>query len=290
MLAGLVSASDRPGPMGARRARRSVGRIALGLAALERAGTHTLIVTEPRLIGSARANLAARSLYPGLSGRLTRLARGFDGHAVTLALGIRGYEGYWTEALARGLRGGRPLPDAQLLDHLTTQPRRWRTLVTRVAAALPRAGLVVWTGERHGDRPADLLGALLGHLPGGLAALPDRHPDGISLGALHGLMAWRGQKMPRFADPTAPWAPFGADRAAVLRAEYRRDLAWLRAGADGLASYMDGPEGPATRPDRAWMQTAGGQPPVTGIGGSRHGDQEGLAGPGRQGIARPFAG
>lgn len=290
MLAGLLCPADRTCPMGARRARRSIGRIALALAALERAGMHSLIVTEPRLIGSRRTNLAARSLYPGLSARLARLGRAFGGHALTVALGIRGYEDYWTEALARGLQGGRPMPDAQLLDHLTTQPRRWRTLVTRFATALPEARLQVWTSERHGERPAHLVETLLGHLPAGLAAVPDRQPEGLSLGALHALMAWRGQSLPRFADPAAPWAPFGADRAAVLRAEYRRDLAWLRAGADGLASYIDGPERPAIRPDRARMQTAGDIPPVTAIGGRRHGDQEGLAGPGRQGTARPFAG
>ncbi|MDB4053291.1 hypothetical protein OAD19_01205 [Octadecabacter sp.] len=32
--------------------------------------------------------------------------------------------------------------------------------------------------------------------------------------------------------------PFDQDQRNVLRAEYRRDLAWFAAGAEGLARFM----------------------------------------------------
>ena len=38
------------------------------------------------------------------------------------------------------------------------------------------------------------------------------------------------------------WHPFTNAQTALMRAAYAQDLAWLRGGADGLATYIDSPE------------------------------------------------
>ena len=66
------------------------------------------------------------------------------------------------------------------------------------------------------------------------------------------------------------------DRAAMLRSEYRADLAWLRAGADDLATYIDGQKMPAPRPDRVEFTSVRRAMPPGATGGHRDDIQERL--------------
>lgn len=259
-----------------RRRRRATGRLRLRLDALAQSGYHTLVLSAPQFLGTDEANLRERALFPGLTGRLEPLAPAFEGHLLTVAIGIRAYEDYWTALLVRALGAGRPFPDERLIDHLTTQPRRWRTRVTRIADALPSARLQIWTAERHGDRPAALLERLLGRLPTGIVQrLPEPVPAPTN-GAIVRSMADRGQRVEPAGPDQTRWCPFGPAHIEMLRAEYRRDLAWLRAGAEGRAQFLDGVQSPTPRPDRGRVNQSAGTAPRAVTGGLTHGDEKGL--------------
>lgn len=225
-----------------RQAIRSVGRIRIELDRLRRAGQRTLIISEENLLGSMKNNLRDARLYPLLRERLMRFRPAFEGYDLTVGFGIRSYEDYWASCLAHLMGQGHARPNTDTLDWLTTQPRRWRSLVRDMAAAFPRADIVVWPFERLGGHPDVVLQQLIGRFspaPGSDGAWRNR---GKTLVELNHLVTQRGEAPldDRLLDTSARWMPFDEDQRSVLRAEYRRDLAWFKSGAECLARYADG--------------------------------------------------
>ncbi|WP_281983290.1 hypothetical protein [Thalassorhabdomicrobium marinisediminis] len=251
------------------RGRRAVGRMRLSFALAQCAGVRQLVISDPDLLGRRRENLSATALYPLASERLIRLRDAFAGHRLRIGLSIRSPEDYWTFCLAREVVQGRAAPGVDLLDRLTTQPRRWRHVIRDLKRALPEAEIVVWPFERFLARPDHQLQLLTGQSWSAWDAVDSwarRSPTPARLAAASGASA------PDAAAVTKDrWMPFDAEHRRVLRAEYRRDLAWLKAGAQGFARWCDGapqpapaaasvpfkskrnsgPQGPETRPDRA---------------------------------------
>lgn len=277
---------------------RSVGRIRLEVDRLARAEQSGLLISEENIIGTMRNNLADTRLYPLLHERLRRFVPAFEGARLTIGLCVRTYEEYWASALAKLVAWGGAVPSAYLLDFLTTQPRRWRSMVRDIAAIFPEAEIVVWPFERLAGRPQDQLRLLWqAELPS--LAAPDLWRNRSNdIAALNAVLALRGETLGGGAltETGTRWMPFDEDQTSVLRAEYRRDIAWLKAGAEGLATYVegrptrshpdacatpcarqmnDGQHMPASRPDRADV-TQAAQSSAAAIGGRSDGIEERL--------------
>jgi len=228
-----------------RQRRRVLARIGFQAAQLAQGGTRALWISEENLLGTMRRNIADLRLYPDAADKLAPLGVVLGDHPLTVAMAVRSYDSYWASVLAFRLTRGGAVPTPDLIDRLITQPRRWRHVVASVAAAVPQARVVVWTHEAMADMPDRLVG----------------HLTGVQM-ALHGADAWCNT-MPSIGklretvedfggDPTllratvGRFMPFDDAQRAVLRAQYADDLAWLRAGAGGMATYIDDL---ATEPD-----------------------------------------
>ncbi|WP_143515424.1 hypothetical protein [Pseudooctadecabacter jejudonensis] len=239
-----------------KRAHRSVGRIRLEINRLARLGQCNLLISEENLIGSIRRNIREKSLYPMADERLLRFVPAFAGHTLQIGMCIRSYENFWASSLSHAVKRGARMPTKDDLDLLTTQPRRWRTLVRDIRAVFPHADIFVFPFERLANRPADVVEMFC---PGtvDLMSKDTIHRNcALDVDGLNEILRLRGEAGLRGKAQMTDnrWMPFDEDQCAVLRAEYRRDLMWLEAGADGLARYIDGRTTPATRPDRAQMQ------------------------------------
>lgn len=221
-----------------RRAGRPALRIALQVEMEAARGAGLLFVSEENMLGSMRRNLQGCALYPDAGARVAGFAAGFAGHRVTIGLSIRCPDAYWASVLGwRMMRGG-PLPRPALCDRLVTQPRRWRHVIAELAAAVPGARVTVWTHEAMAGRPDALVARLTGR-DIALTGARELHNATPPLAVLRGYLADIG------ADPTllrgagGRFMPFDADQRRALRGQYAEDLAWLAAGAGGLAEYLD---------------------------------------------------
>ncbi|MDK3018105.1 hypothetical protein [Pseudodonghicola flavimaris] len=226
-------------PPNAAAVRRAVGRIRMNLTHCAEAGGTRLIVSDPAMMGSVRANLRMADLYCGLGERLSRLAQAFEGYHVTLALNIRALDAYWAAALAQSITRGAALPAPTALKRLAANPRGWRDVIEEVACAMPEAELLILPFETFGGRPEAQLQALTElepprtHARGWLNATP----------RLAELRAWlppeQAAELPGGNDR---WRPFAEAEAAQLREIYADDLMWIHGGAGGLARLADDPD------------------------------------------------
>lgn len=260
------------------RARRSVGRIRVEVDRLRQSGQKFLLVSEENMIGTVVNNLADMRLYPMVAERMSRFAEAFDAGPLRVGLAIRSYEDYWASALAFAVARGQELPDADMLDLLVTQPRRWRMVLRDLARALPGAEICVWSYESLGNRPVAVLERLTDEpAPPRLRVDDTCHNRGASAQELTDILALRGEAWPQDHAPApgARWMPFNEDQRAVLRAEYRQDLAWLRAGAEGLATFIDGRITPAHDHDRT-QESRIAPPDAMPTGGRLNGIEERL--------------
>lgn len=209
LMQGLYGDPLRLGVADEALALRSIGRMRMQMQDLARSGVSALFVSDPHLIGTPGTNLRQRRLYPLALHRLRRLAPAFEGYRLRVGLGLCSYDRFWTSCLHQRHSGQNP--SDTMLDYLTTQPLRWRHLVCDIAAAFPQAQLRIWAMERVAN---------LAHAP--LQMLWDGDVPNLTSDA-----DW---------PPTPTHAvPFNDDQRAVMRADYRADLAWLVAGAGGRA-------------------------------------------------------
>lgn len=273
-----------------RQALRSVGRMRIEFDRLQRLGQGGVLISDENLIGSARNNLRRTALYPLVDERLRRFVPAFAGRRLRIALCIRTYEDYWAASLARRIAQGGPVPTVDTLDYLTTQPRRWRHVLHDIARIFPKADILVFPFERFSGHSARMLGGLWGGELGGLKQRDTWLDRRETRSELNDSLALRGHA-PLVAGPGATdahWTPFDDAQRALLRAEYHRDLAWLKAGADGHVRVIEevgitrtqdtenkGPQRPADQPGRAdrTRGCAGTAPP---IGGQDYGNEKGL--------------
>ncbi len=228
------------------RARRSQGIIAIETARLRRDGFSTLLVSEENMIGGIRGNLGQGQIYPQLRDRLARLRPAFPAPVRRIGLAVRSYDTYWASALAYGIGQGLRLPTVAELDRLVTQRRRWRDVVGDVVAAFPEAEIIVWPFERLAGQPDTQLHLLSGGAQAALRLSGTR--DWVNASPrrdkLRRLLHMRGddEGARRIAPGDDRLMPFDPAQQGALRAQYQADLAWLRAGADGLARFHDGPD------------------------------------------------
>ena len=219
---------------------RDRGRVRLALAGAARRGLAQLVISDENMIGTARRNLAAASLYPDIGERLARYRAAF-GPVARAHLQIRAHDLYWSSALAYCLPRGLPLPRPEGLAQLA-RARGWRGVIEDMASALPEAEITVTPFERYAGRPARLLAVMLDRpaVPADtLRAWANRAPD---MAALRKVLTDRGESPIALGPGEGRWMPFLPEAAAALRETYQDDIYWLRAGASGLARYEDAPD------------------------------------------------
>ncbi len=236
----LAGALFHPSSNTARTARRATGRMRLALNQTAATGIATLIVSDETMIGAVRSNIRARSLYPDLGLRMARVAQTFDGRISRVLLNIRAQDLWWSSAIASDVARGAPVPGYQALNAIAQCRRSWRDVITELACAIPNADLRILPFERFAGRSDAILNAGAGCT----ATLPtqghrlNRAPDAATL---RSLLNERGTAHTIPDGATGRWTPFTPDQSAHLRAAYASDLAWLAAGADGLATLTQDP-------------------------------------------------
>jgi len=258
LMRGMIRHPERISVEDERRAMRSVGRMRIEIERLKRCGQSALLISEENIIGSTRQNIRNKVLYPLLEERLLRFVPTFEGHQLQIGFSIRSYEDYWASSWAYALYCGGRRPTTDDLDMLTTQTRRWRDLVRDVASCFPQADIFVYPFERYAQQPNAVLDAFCPDTSHRLPKDFRARNRSRNVGQLNAMMLMRGE--PQFdvgpGGEDRRWMPFDEHQRAVLRAEYRRDLTWLKAGAEGLARYVDGRKTPVFASDRALEKTS----------------------------------
>lgn len=244
LFSGLIKAPHRITPDVTARATRATGLIRVEIERLSAQGFEHLIVSEENIIGSMENNLFTRHLYPHARFRVGRFVPAFGDTCRRIVLGIRSYDRHWASSLGYLVKAGYGLPARDHVAQLALQPVRWRQIIRQVAEVFPDAELVVWPFEAMVAVPEQQLAVLSGrNVPGPFQGARDWHNTGPGRDHLRALLAEMGDMKGRDRIPpgAGAWQPFTQTETAHLRALYAEDIAWLRAGADGLATYFEGP-------------------------------------------------
>lgn len=219
---------------------RAKGRIAVQLARVAASGAKALVISDANMIGALRTNLRCATLYPDVGTRMARLCDAFGGRISRVSIQIRTLDSYWTSALAFGLMRGIAQPDAAFRARLVASDRRWRDVITELACAVPDVPIIVTAFEHHVQRPDQLADLLTGCR---MAPMPaqgiwtNRHPDARRVRACLDMLDIPNADA--LFDPDGQWQPFSPTHRQTQRARTAADLAWLRAGAEGLAHFQD---------------------------------------------------
>ncbi len=240
LFAGLIGQPDPVLPWQSERILRSTGLIRMETLRLEQAGCAALLISEENMLGKVGENLREGVLYPYAAQRLDRFRASLADRVRVVALAIRSYDSFWASSMAFALPKGGPLPTSQLCARLANQPRRWRDIIGDAARAFPQARVIVWSYEGLGNSPCSQMRAMLGRdLP--LDISPQWHNPAPTPAKLALALQSRGEGEGLVDTTARRFSPFTPEQRGDLRADYIDDLAWLRAGADGLASYFGDP-------------------------------------------------
>ena len=240
LLAGLFTRPDQITPAVAHRAKRSGGRVRLATQLLARKGTQTLIVSDENMLGTMQGNVSRAMLYPDGEARLRRFYAPFGESCTRVCISIRSYENYWASVLAFMIAKGYDAPDRAMLERLAIQPYRWRDVIAAASVVFQNARIIVWPFESFASQPEQQLAMLTG-APVPIETRGKRDWVNASMGRaqLRALIEERGESGFGMHGGDGRWQPFAPDHVARLRRDYLEDLAWLRAGADGLATYIE---------------------------------------------------
>lgn len=239
MGGGLVRRNGRVSIAQEKQYRRASGRLQLRQNQLERDGFERLLVLGPDFLGQPSDSLGREVMYPDAMERMLRSAPAFVDRCDRVTLSIRRADRWWSSALATSVALGRWLPQPEELAALSRHPRQWRHIIREVAKVFPKAELIVWPSEVLMDLPERQIAAMTGD-PDDPLLVPyrgrlERAPDATRL---ERSLAKRGTPAVLPRDETGRWAPFTPQEVDAFAAQYQEDLAWLRAGAGGLATAI----------------------------------------------------
>jgi len=236
LFSGLVCRPEDRSHVHVMRGVHSSGLIRSEASRLENAGTKQLLVSEENMIGAVRDNLRQKSLYPSVAARLERFRAGFGDKCTRIGLAIRDYEGYWSSSLAFAVARGHRFPSRCDLNMLALQPRRWRDVIGDVARTFPNAEIVVWPFEKFAARADVPFSALTGQQAPRISDhWCNKSPNLLRLRQVLS-EAMRPVDLPH---GIGRWNPFNAAQSQLMHAAYEADLEWCRAGAGGLATYIE---------------------------------------------------
>jgi hypothetical protein len=195
------------------------------------------------MIGTPHANLKAGLLYPEIGERMARYQNAFGGDIRRVVLQVRSLEAYWASLVSYALPRGVAVPGERMLAQLALSGRSWRHVIADLACAMPDSDIVVTPFERFAAHPDRLLEQMTGLLftprAGAAGFWYNRSQD---IAQLRLVLEERGEDLDRLTGSSGRWMPFSPAQAAELREAYADDLFWLRAGAEGLARYIEDPE------------------------------------------------
>jgi len=262
LLSGVVPVA---GPQGAaEQMRRARVRIAAAIDAAARAGARQLVVSDENMIGTPRGNRRRGALYPDLGARMERFSEAFDGRITRVALSVRPQDEFWSSVLIYSVMRGHAVPEGGELAALACAGHSWRDVIATLARALPGVDIRVLPHHPYAGRPDLRLARMTGRAGLGAPMLPPA-PRAAPLNAsaelprLRRLAAARGAGAVRLPRGEGRWSPFDLHQLCRLREGWSRDIAWLRAGADGLATLIE-ETGPARQGQNpATAQTTRGQ-------------------------------
>ncbi|MEO9819705.1 MAG: hypothetical protein ABJ370_02490 [Paracoccaceae bacterium] len=271
LFAGL---KPKPGPAYRKdAANRARGRIGMQLDKAEMNGVRTLLVSEENMIGSTRANLSARQLYPAIGEQMARYAWAFDQRIERIILSVRSHEFWWSSAISYAVSRGASVPSSSELKDIVTNRRGWRDVITDLHCAVPEAEILVMPFEAFAGRPALMLkcGAGCNAPEPRTVQWLNRSPE---LAELRRALQARGENVDVLPHGQGRWSPFSDEQQAELRELYADDLFWLTAGADGLAKLMKDPL------KETWRNSQAGRAYENDRGHSNDGQQRQVARPG----------
>ncbi len=169
-----------------------------------------------------------------------------------IGLAIRRPDDWWASVIAHQAAQGRAVSLAQIAA-LSAGRRGWRDVIAELAAACPGVAVVVWRFDALIGDPAAQLGLLAGR-PVRLPPRARARHENRSLSATGmraRLLALGAQGAAALVPPgDTRWMPFNAAQRQVMQASWAADLAWLRAGADGCARFVESAHGPAQPGER----------------------------------------
>lgn len=241
LFSGLVRDPDRLTREDQRRAERSIGVIRMEMARAAQNGMERLVISEENMLGTLKQNFRSCRLYGQALQRLSRFAPAFEGHKLRIGIAIRSYDIYWSSALAFRIKQGHPLPSDELLDRLTTQPRRWRDVIEDAACAFPTAKISVWPFEAWAGQPDQHARCLTARmLPRDMRVRTAANNASLRASEIGAIARDRGQiaEADRLCPQIGRYSPLNKDQALKLRQDYTSDIDWLEQGGDGLVTYF----------------------------------------------------
>lgn len=244
LFSGLLRGFDAEAGETTRLVARNKGVIAIEMDRLARKQCRNLLITEENILGGIRGNLRSHQLYPRLDERLARFAEMFGPVCGRIGLAIRPYQDFWASSMAHSIPLGHRLLDEDDFDQLVTQPRTWRRVINDVAAAFPRADIMVWEFDRMVRQPAAQLKILTnGQLNLHLGLMEQQHNTSPGRDALRSILAQRRDgSEAQIAAGDGRFMPMGAHHIEAMQAQYAIDLAWLRGASVGRLKFVEAVE------------------------------------------------
>lgn len=228
----------------ATRGQRGIELVQLETKRLALAEYQALIVTEENMIGTARNNLRTGRLYPQLGARLRNFADAFQGNVRRVCLTIRSYDDYWASAIAFAVARGHAVPNAEKLNQLVSQGRRWVDVACEIGNVFPTAEVVVVPFDGVAGHPDALLSTMhRGIDTQSLTKVDPIHAFNRSPGGdqLRKILRARGIAPDVLPAGDARWMPFDAGQQQTLRHQYKQDMIWLHSDANTAVRLVEKP-------------------------------------------------
>jgi hypothetical protein len=235
--------------------RHARGRIRLNLKQAEAKGLEHLVVSDENMIGAPRRNLRDSCLYGSIGERMARYDQAFDGRITRVMLSIRSQDSFWSSVAAFAVGRGHKVPRPADLDRLVNSRRSWRDVIADLACAMPEAEITVLPYEVYGGMPERKLTIMTGLATPPMAYAREWMNRAPSLPQLRQILSDRGGDLSRLPEGEGRWHPFDHAQTMELREAYADDLFWLRAGAEGMATFIE-----ETRPEKMGQTPHQAQP------------------------------
>jgi len=203
-------------------------------------GGTQIVISEENMIGNSRRNLREARLYGAIGDRMERYNRAFGGKIARVVISVRSLENYWSSVLTYGVGRGFYLPKINKSEDIVSGRRHWRDVITDLAVALPETEVVVIPFEDFNGRPDAQLSIMTGRQDVPRSNMHIWANPSPKLPHLRQVLADRGYQKHKLPQGEGRWEPFNKQQIMTLRTAYAADMAWLRAGADGLAKLIEG--------------------------------------------------